>query len=770
MPCLLLPILFALLFILDLILTLSYLFNHFSDINLDDEGGDIDNTVHKAGSGIGYRYTVDSSTESESIGAHTSDEIIIENGQSSHDNDKINSGVGNDNDNSVNNDDIGDDNNNNNISNNENNNGNGNNGSNHNSDNDRHGIAECSAVCLDEQPTMLIENDKLDAGNNLSSEYFENSETDNIVDNRKMQNTVFEKDDSAQVQVKKTVTDSVVSVGETWINDKGVVCVKRTHKHNNTSKIVSQQKRCQEYHSQKFQLKELDIAKKLTESILKTEFEVPVSPLLCSLSISPPYTPTRKREYLVPDAAKTEKLISDASNENLNLTDKTKITNVLNDVSDSDDYKNIDVENFHREFEAKYRRNVTRTLGKSNTDSDDDCINIHHKNDDNKNNDYDDNVNNINSDNIDINNDNNDNIDNTNNDNDDDNNDDTICTAPLCVGPLKIPSSLLAVAVDEVVWAELTRLGDGSKVLEIYSMSDQRPHNISTKNTDINTNSDVTSSGGGGVGGSGCDEKEKENDIDNGSSCSMLLVASYTIIPDKYRVTSKQRSRQATDEMTGNDITNGNDENNSEDSESQHTFIRNCYSVGGDDGGGGGKEGVREETEKEKGKEGKGEGKGDDMNTNQLKLLDSTSLTTDINMHSQELVNNSTTHTDLIPNSSREEDKIFTTVDSPVTTYGFEIFNPHYKGDVRTSLQPPSSSSNVVRGHSNVQITEEMEKKIVDKYRENMIRSSPTYVKIEETESDRSVDDDSDSAGRWMLFWCESESDCAEWMLSLRSA
>ena len=621
-------------------------------------------------------------------------------------------------------------------------------------------------MCLDEQPTITIENDKLDAGNNLLSEYFENSETDDIVDNRTMPNTVFEKDDSVQVQVKKTVTDSVVSVGETWIDGKGVVYVKRTHKNNNTSKIVSQQKRYQEYHSQKFQLKELDIAKKLTESILKTEFEVPVSPLLCSLSISPPYTPTRKREYLVPDAAKKEKLISDISNENFDLTDETKITNVLNDVSDSDDYKDIDVENFHRDFEAKYRRNVTTTLGKSNTDSDDDCINTRHRNDNNKINDDNDNVN-IDSD------DNNDNTDNNNNDNDDDNNDDTICTAPLCVGPLKIPSSLLAVAVDEVVWAELTRLGDGSKVLEIYSMSDQKPHNISTENTDINTNSEVTSSagGGGGVGGSGCDEKGKENDGDNGSSCSMLLVASYTIIPDKYRVISKQRLRQVTDEIAENDMTNGNDESSSDDSESQHIFIRNCDSVGGDDGGGE-KEGVKIGDEREKGK-GRGEGKGDDKNMNQLNFLDSSSITTPINKHSQELVNNSATHTDLIPNSSREDDKIFTTVDSPVTTYGFEIFHPYNKGDVKTRLQPPSSStssSNVATTHSNAQMTEKMEKKIVDKYGENMIRSSPTYIKIEENEADRSVDDDSDSAGRWMLFWCESESDCAEWMLSLRSA
>jgi hypothetical protein len=600
---------------------------------------------------------------------------------------------------------------------------------------------------------MIIENDELDAGNNLLCEYFENSETDDIVDNRTMQSTVFEKDDSVQNHVKKTVTDSVVSVGETWIDGKGVVCVKKTHKLNNTSKIVSQQKRYQEYHSQKFQLKELDIAKKLTESILKTEFEVPVSPLLCSLSISPPYTPTRKREYLVPDAAKKEKLISDISNENLN--DKTKITNILNDVSNSDDYKNIDVENFHREFEAKYRRNVTTTLGKSNTDSDDDCINIR------KNNGNNDNINNDNNDQSDT---SNDNIDN-NNDNDG-NNDDTKCTAPLCVGPLKIPS-LLAVAVDEVVWAELTRLGDGSKILQIYSISDQKPHNISTKNTDINTNSDVTSSGGGGggVGGSVCDEKE--NDGDNGSSCSMLLVASYKIIPDKYRVISKQRSRQAIDEMTDNDITNGNDENNSDDSESQHAFIRNCDSVGGDDRGG---KGVADEREKGKVN---GEGKGDDKNTNQLKLLDSSSLTTTTNKHSQELVINNATHTDLIPHSSREEDKIFTTVDSPVITYGFEIFSPHYKVDVRTSLQPPpssSSSSSVVTGHSNIPVTEKMEKNIVDKYGENITRTSPTYVKIEESEADRSVDDDSDSAGRWMLFWCESESDCAEWMLSLRSA
>jgi hypothetical protein len=732
---------------------LFYFFNYLSDINLDDEVGDIDNTVHKAGSGIGYRYTVDSSTESESIGAHTSDEIIIENGQLSHDNDKTNSLVGNNddnNDNSINNHDIGDNNKNSNIIHNDNNNVIGNNGSNRNRDNDRHGIAECSAVCLDGQPTMIIEHDKLDAGNNLSSEYFENSETDDIVDNRTMQNTVFEKDDSVQGQVKKTVTDSVVSVGETWIDGKGVVCVKKTHKHNNTSRIVSQQKRYQDYHSQKFQLKELDIAKKLTASILKTEFEVPVSPLLCSLSISPPYTPTRKREYLVPDAAKIQKLKSDTSNENLN--DKTKITNVLNDVSDSDDYKNIDVENFHRDFEAKYRRNVTTNLGKSNTDSDDDCINIRKNNE------------------SDIKNNNNDNINTDNNDNDD-NNDDTVSSAPLCVGPLKIPS-LLAVAVDEVVWAELTRLGDGSKVLEIYSMSDQKPHNVSTKNTDINTNSDVTSSGGAGVGadvgGSGCDEKE--NDIDNGSSCSMLLVASYTIIPDKYRVISKQRSRQAVGEIIENDITNGNDETNSDDSESQHTFIRNCDSVGDDDRGGG-NEGVRGEKMGDEREKGEKEGNADEKMTNQLQLLDSSSLSATIIKHSQELVNNITTHTDLIPTSSREEDKIFTTVDSPVITYGFQIFNPYNKGDVRTSLQPPSSfSSNVVTGHSNVQVTEKMEKKIVDKYGENMIRSSPTYVKIEENKTDRSVDDDSDSAGRWMLFWCESESDCAEWMVSLRSA
>lgn len=704
---------------------------------------------------------------------------MIENAELSHANDEANSVVRDEND-FVNNNGIGDNNDNNNKSNNDINNVGSSNGSNHNRDNDRHGIAECSAVCLDGQPTMIIENDtKLDAENNLLSEYFENSETDDIVDNRTVQNTAFEKDDSVQgqVQVKNTVTDSIVRVGEAWIDSKGVVCVKKAHKNNNnTSRIVSQQKRYQEYHSQKFQLKELDIAKKLTESILKTEFEVPVSPLLCSLSISPPYTPTRKREYLVPDAASKEKLKSEISNENLN--DKTKITNILNDVSESDDYNNIDVENFHREFEAKYRRNVTTTLGRSNTDSDDGCINIRSKNESNKktdnhNNDYVDKNNNDNNDQSDS---HNDHIDNNNNDDNinDDNNDDTISSAPLCVGPLKI-SSLSAVAAEEVVWAELTRLGDGSKVLEIYSMTDQKAHNISTKNVDINskntninTNAEVSSSGGGGLGGSGCDEKEKENDGDNGSSCSMLLVASYTIVPDSYRVISKQRSRQAVDETTENDMTNGNEENNSDDSESQHTFIRNCDSVGGDDRGGQGLKVAREEDEKEKGKK---DGKGDDGNTNQLKLLDTSSLTTAINKHSQELGNKSATHTDHISTSSKEEDKIFTAI-----TYGFEIFNPHEKGDVRIRLQHPSSSSssfsNVATTYSNVQVTEKMEKKIVEEgVEENMIRTSPTYVKIGDNETDKRVDDDDDdSVGTWMLFWCETESDCAEWMLSLRSA
>ena len=718
----------------------------------EDAVDEIDNTVHSAGSGTVYRHSADSSIES----CNMSSENINDSVHSVYDNSKTRN-------NNDNNDD--------NIGNNCDNSHNSNN-TNNNDDDDDNGITESGAVCVDEKPLMIIHNNKLDDDNNLSSEHFESSEVDNVVHNREVKNTVLVNDD----------------IGKNW-NDKNknvIVCVDKTHNNNKTSYNVSEQKKYQENHSQKFQFKELDIAKKLSESILKKEYDIPMSPLLCSLSISPPHTPTRMREYLIPDAAKKGKLQSEISIQNLN--DKLNISSVMNNVRVTEDYGIIDEENFHREFEAKYRRNVASNVEKSTSnsnDDDDDVFNIRmndNDNDDNNSgNSHDDNRND---------NDSNDNNDNDSNIISNNNHHNTNSPSPLCVGPLKIPSpSLLAVAVavDEVVWAELNRLGDGSKVLEIFSMSDQKLQKKCPKNTDSNSNSISDNNTSICCGGESCvcghEEKEDshndENDNNsNSGNCSMILVASYTIIPEKYRIISKQKTLQVINKSHENENENenkdknkdGNNENkqygdNNDGNNSHNTLIRCCESV--------------KDINENEGRNDKNSNLSYLSNTIKIKQHNNqeSGLETMISSGSYKNL----THTSIKKEEKEEkeekekEGKMFSTVDSLLTIHGFEIFSPHKKHNVNISLQ--KSSLNIITNSnlSNIKIKGKVEN-VLEEHSDNkkVISTSVSTVKIVRNEIASDIFNDNDNVdndelGEWKIFWCESESDCAEWMLSLRS-
>ena len=709
----------------------------------EDAVDKIDNTVHSAGSGTVYRHSADSSIESCNMykgDINDSLHSVYDNIKTRNNDNNNEDSIGNDCDNSHN-------------SNNTNNN-----------DDDDNGITESGAVCVDEQPHVIIHNNKLDDDNNLSCKHFENSEVDDVVHNRKVENTVLVKDD----------------IGENW-NDKNkdvVVCVDKKHNNNKTSHDVSNQKKYPESHSQKFQFKELDIAKKLSESILKKEYDIPMSPLLCSLSISPPHTPTRMRKYLIPDAAKKGKLKSEISIQNLN--DKLNISTVVNNVRVTEDYEIVDQENFHREFEAKYRRNVASNVEKNESDSgDDDVFNSRMNNNDNN-----DNSSSNNNDENRNDNDSNDKNDSNSNIISNNSNHNTSNSSPLCVGPLKIPSpslSLLAVAVavDEVVWAELNRLGDGSKVLEIYSMSDQKLQKKCSKNTDSNSYSNSSICCGGESCVCGHEEKEDSHNNDNQSNsgnCSMILVASYTITPHKYRVISKQKTLHVINKSHENENENenknknknGNNENkqygdNSDDDNSRNTLTRSC------------------ESEKDKNEN---KGNRNDKNRN----LSYLSNTIQIKQHYQESgsetmissgSNDNLTHTsnkkEEKEGKEEKEEKIFSTVDSLITIHGFEIFSPHKKHNVNISLQ--KSSLNIITNSnlSNIKIKGKVEN-VLEEHSDNkkVISTSVSTVKIVRNEIASDIFNDNDNVdndelGEWKIFWCESESDCAEWMLSLRS-
>ena len=652
----------------------------------EDAVDEIDGTVHSAGSGTVFRHSADSSIES----CNMSNENINGSLHSVYDNSKIR-----------NNDNNNDDNNDNSFSNNRDNSHN----SNNNDDDDDNGIAESGAVCVDEQPHIIIKDNKLDAENNSSAKHCENSEVDDVVENRKIRNTVLVEDNISETCNNK--------------NDDAVVYVDKTHNNNKVSRSASKQDKYQENLSQKFQFKEFEIAKKLllSESILKKEYEIPMSPLLCSLSISPPHTPTRIREYLVPDAAKKGTLKSEISIQDLNVKLDISPT-VVNTVRVNENYETIDVENFHREFEAKYRRNVEKS---DDSICDDDVFNIRMNDDDNN---HSNSNNSKDSDNNDS--DRNDN-NNSNNNNINNNNHNTNNSSPLCVGPLKIPSqSLLAatVAVDEVVWAELSRLGDGSKVLEIYSMSDQKLQKKCSKNvnTDSNSNSNSNSDSNSSIccGEDSCvcghDDKE-ENDNDNRSNngnCSMVLVASYTIIPDKYRIISKQKTLHAINKSHENDNENENETKN-------------------------------------------GNGNSSGSNNN---------------------LTHSSNEKEKKDEKKEKKEKTFFTVDSLLTVHGFEIYSPHKMDNVNISLQKSSSFNIITNSNfSNIKIKEKVENVLEEHSdKKKVIHTSLTTVKIIENEivsnicndNDNDNDVNDDGFAEWKTFWCESESDCAEWMLSLR--
>ena len=203
----------------------TVLFDQSTGMETEDAVDEIDGTVHSASSGTAYRHGADSSIESCNMSVQNINDSV----QSVYDNGKTrNSNNNNDyyDDNSISNN--CDNSHNSNNNNNNNNNNDNNNDNNENNNNDDHGIVESGAVCVDEQPHMITKNNKLDAENNLSAKYCENSEVDDVFEIRKINNTVLVKD----------------NISENWDdkNEDVVVCVNKTQNNNKTSHSVSKQK------------------------------------------------------------------------------------------------------------------------------------------------------------------------------------------------------------------------------------------------------------------------------------------------------------------------------------------------------------------------------------------------------------------------------------------------------------------------------------------------------------------------------------------------
>jgi hypothetical protein len=181
--------------------------------------------------------------------------------------------------------------------------------------------------------------------------------------------------------------------------------------------------------------------------LLRNEFEVPISPLLCSLSMSPPYSPNREKGYLVPEAVTTpNRLRSGISIENLHTTPDKKTGKYVknNGTSGSIEFSSIDVDKFHRDFEEKYRRQTESLVSNRDVDgSEYDCDN-------------DENSSGMGSD----------------------------SSFPVCVGLLKATS---AFPNDKEMWGELCYIDDGTAALKLYRVLHKEESDNSTEDSNKNS-------------------------------------------------------------------------------------------------------------------------------------------------------------------------------------------------------------------------------------------------------------------------------------------
>lgn len=198
----------------------------------------------------------------------------------------------------------------------------------------------------------------------------------------------------------------------------------------------------------KHQRHKLDMAKMGSDSILlRNEFEVPISPLLCSLSMSPPYSPNREKGYLVPEAVTTpRRLRSGISIENLHATPEKKAGKFVknNGTSDSIEFSSIEVDKFHREFEEKYRRQTETLVSDRDMDEGEyDCEN-------------DEDSSGMGSD----------------------------SSFPVCVGLLKATT---AFPNDKEMWGELCYIDDGTAALKLYRVLHKEESENSTEDSNKNS-------------------------------------------------------------------------------------------------------------------------------------------------------------------------------------------------------------------------------------------------------------------------------------------
>jgi hypothetical protein len=253
------------------------------------------------------------------------------------------------------------------------------------------------------------------------------------------------------------------------------------------------------------QRQKIDMAKMGSDSILlRNEFEVPISPLLCSLSMSPPYSPNREKEkgYLVPEAVLTpNRLRSGISMDSLHATPDKKTGKFVknNGTSDSIEFSSIEVDRFHREFEEKYRRQTENLASKRDMDEGEhDC------------------------------------------DNDEGSSGmESESSFPVFVGLLK---AITAFPGDKEMWGELCYIDDGTAQLKLYRVLHKEESDNSTE--DSNKNSSALT--GFGI---------------NPVSPALTLAASYSITRCRPLSSKPMRSRR----IGSIELMDGNSYDNQED-------------------------------------------------------------------------------------------------------------------------------------------------------------------------------------------------------------
>ena len=243
---------------------------------------------------------------------------------------------------------------------------------------DDYGIAECGAVCLDNsqsRSTSTLDADQEMTKRNLSDSFFQSASqspkrADHKSDVKRKFNKVNFLDDPVHIQCENESEKEVKykaklkEIGEDNIISGNI---------ENIQSLKTQEKRYFEFRMQ--QRRKMILMKNMTDSILQKVVDTPCSPLLCSLSISPPYSPHRIKEYLVPDTARMidgRVISAEISSDCLLACVNDMSINTYNNGNNSSISHNndsIDRDAFHRDFEEKYRKQSEDV----NRDDDHDC-------------------------------------------------------------------------------------------------------------------------------------------------------------------------------------------------------------------------------------------------------------------------------------------------------------------------------------------------------------------------------------------------------------